>query len=306
MMYYLESGSHDPGFNLALEQYVFDRLDRAHAYCMLWQNDNAIIVGKNQNTVGEINAAYVKEHGIRVVRRLSGGGAVYHDLGNINFTFIVDSGATAAFDFSTFCRPIVKALEHFGVHAEINGRNDMTIDGKKFSGNSQYGKQGRTMHHGTILYDSDLEVVGKALTVSRDKLEGKGIQSVRSRVTNVRPYIAGDISTEAFFAALRDFLFQEYALQPYRLSQGQLAEIRALQAERYDQWSWNYGASPHTGSARPGRWTDAESWRFFWMCRKGSCGTSLSMETILGMKIRSRWRAGCRAAPWRRRPSAPP
>ena len=151
MMYYLESGSHDPGFNLALEQYVFDRLDRAHAYCMLWQNDNAIIVGKNQNTVGEINAAYVKEHGIRVVRRLSGGGAVYHDLGNINFTFIVDSGATAAFDFSTFCRPIVKALEHFGVHAEINGRNDMTIDGKKFSGNSQYGKQGRTMHHGTIL-----------------------------------------------------------------------------------------------------------------------------------------------------------
>lgn len=241
-----------------------------------------------------------------MVRRLSGGGAVYHDLGNINFTFIVDSGATAAFDFSTFCRPIVKALEHFGVHAEINGRNDMTIDGKKFSGNSQYGKQGRTMHHGTILYDSDLEVVGKALTVSRDKLEGKGIQSVRSRVTNVRPYIAGDISTEAFLPPCATSCSRSTLCSPTASPRGSLRRSGPFRRSAMISGAGTTGPPPHTGSARPGRWTDAESWRFFWMCRKGSCGTSLSMETILGMKIRSRWRAGCRAAPWRRRPSAPP
>lgn len=244
MMYYIESPSHDPRFNLALEEYVFEHLDRSHAYFMLWQNDNAIIVGKNQNTAAEINASYVKERHIQVVRRLSGGGAVYHDLGNINFTFIVDSGDTAAFSFESFCRPVVKALEKFGVRAEINGRNDITIEGKKFSGNAQYGRRGRTMHHGTILYDSDLEAVSKALSMSRDKLKSKGVKSVRSRVTNVKPYISGDVSTAAFFAALRMFMIEEYELTPYVLSAEQLTEVTALQRGRYDQWDWNYGASP--------------------------------------------------------------
>ena len=130
-MIYIKSPSTDPHFNLALEQYVFDEMDRSQEYFMLWQNDNAIIIGKHQNTVREINSSYVKEHGISVVRRLSGGGAVYHDLGNLNFTFIVSENGLEQFDFGSFCRPIVKALGHFGVKAEINGRNDMTIDGKK-------------------------------------------------------------------------------------------------------------------------------------------------------------------------------
>ena len=132
-MIYIKSPSTDPHFNLALEQYVFDEMDRSQEYFMLWQNDNAIIIGKHQNTVREINSSYVKEHDISVVRRLSGGGAVYHDLGNLNFTFIVSENGLEQFDFGSFCRPIVKALGHFGVKAEINGRNDMTIDGKKFS-----------------------------------------------------------------------------------------------------------------------------------------------------------------------------
>ena len=131
-MIYIKSPSTDPHFNLALEQYVFDEMDRSQEYFMLWQNDNAIIIGKHQNTVREINSTYVKEHGISVVRRLSGGGAVYHDLGNLNFTFIVSENGLEQFDFGSFCRPIVKALGHFGVKAEINGRNDMTIDGKSF------------------------------------------------------------------------------------------------------------------------------------------------------------------------------
>lgn len=244
MMYYLESPSHDPRFNLALEEYVFERLDRSHGYFMLWQNDKAVIVGKNQNTLAEINVPYVKEHQIHVVRRLSGGGAVYHDLGNINFTFIVDSGERAALSFETFCRPVVKALETFGVHAEINGRNDMTIQGKKFSGSAQYGRLGRTMHHGTILYDSNLEAVGRALAVSQDKLSAKGVKSVRSRVTNVKPYVSGDVSTAVFFDALLSFMIEAYGLTPYELSAGQLSQAAALQKARYDRWDWNYGASP--------------------------------------------------------------
>ena len=185
-MYYLESTKTDPSWNLALEQYVFDVLGPRDDCFMLWQNDNTIVVGKHQNTLEEINTDYVKEHGVTVVRRLSGGGAVYHDLGNLNFTFVAENRFGSEFDFSTFCRPVVDALRSLGVPAEINGRNDMTIEGRKFSGNAQYMKKGRIMHHGTLMYDSDLEAVSRALNVKPDKIESKGLKSVRSRVTNIR------------------------------------------------------------------------------------------------------------------------
>lgn len=244
MMFYLESDSTNPYFNLALEQFVFDRLDRQHEYFMLWRNDNAVIVGKHQNTAGEINAEYVREKGIRVVRRLSGGGAVYHDLGNVNFTFIVSADDRKPFDFGTFCRPVIRALAELGVNAEVNGRNDMTIDGRKFSGNAQYHKRHRVMHHGTILYDSDLSVLGKALVVPRDKIESKGLKSVQSRVANVRDSMAGDIGVERFMAELRAAMFREYAMRPYTLTAADLEEVRRLQREVYETWVWNYGESP--------------------------------------------------------------
>ena len=141
-MIYLESPSVDPAFNLALEQFVFDDMDRSQEYFMLWQNDNAVIVGKNQNTAEEIDSNYVREHSIRVVRRLSGGGAVYHDLGNLNFTFITAAGNASQMDLHAFNRPILKVLSRLGAEAFCNGRNDMTIAGCKFSGSSQY--PGRT------------------------------------------------------------------------------------------------------------------------------------------------------------------
>ncbi|MDR2051486.1 MAG: lipoate--protein ligase [Deltaproteobacteria bacterium] len=244
MMYYIESPSTDPRFNLALEQYVFDVFDPAHEYFMLWRNHNAVIVGKFQNTAAEINASYVKENGISVVRRLSGGGAVYHDLGNVNFTFIVRAGDLGAFDFASFCRPVVRALASLGVRAEINGRNDMTIGGKKFSGNAQYYKRGRIMHHGTILYDSDLSVVGRALAVSKDKIESKGVKSVQSRITNVKSHMREEVPVEGFMAALREAMFLENSLLPHELSPEELLGVRALQRDVYDTWEWNYGASP--------------------------------------------------------------
>ena len=242
-MYYIENTCTNPSFNLALEQYAFDRLARKEDFFILWQNESSIIIGKHQNTLEEINPAYVKENNIRVVRRLSGGGAVYHDLGNVNFTFIA-AHTGGDFDFSSFCRPVMNALKSLGVEAKISGRNDMTIDGKKFSGNSQYIKGGRVMHHGTILVDSDLEMVSKALKVPEDKYSSKGFKSVRSRVTNIRPYLAQSMTTGAFMECLRSFMFETYRLEPYLLTEKDIQEIEKLQREVYDRWDWNFGGSP--------------------------------------------------------------
>jgi len=243
MTYYIRSNSVDPYANLALEQHVFDNLDRAHRYFMLWQNHNSIIVGRYQNTQGEINGAFVKERGITVARRLSGGGAVYHDLGNLNFTFVSDA-ENGHIDFASFCGPVRDALASLGVRVEISGRNDMTVEGKKFSGNAQYRKQGRVMHHGTILFDSDLEIVSKALNVAPDKIESKGIKSVQSRVTNIRPYLKRDVSLEEFWEALRGYMFSAYDMRDYTLTETDRACAAKLREDVYRRWSWNYGASP--------------------------------------------------------------
>ncbi len=243
-MYYIESSSTDPYLNLALEQYVFDCMDQESDYCMLWQNDNAVVVGKHQNTFAEIDRTYVDEHSVKVARRLSGGGAVYHDLGNVNFTFISRDNSRDNFDFATFCRPVIKALGSLGVKAQLNGRNDISIEGKKFSGNSQYMKRDRVMHHGTIMFDSDLDVVQKVLNVPKDKLESKGFKSVKSRVTNVRPYLKHDLTTQEFIKILREFLHQEYGLRPYHLPEAGWNEVQKLRDNVYARWKWNYGESP--------------------------------------------------------------
>lgn len=244
MIYYIKSQNTNPEYNLALEQFVFDSLDRRHSYFMLWQNDNAVIVGKHQNTQEEINAAFVKEKNISVVRRLSGGGAVYHDLGNLNFTFITGAHEQKSIDFSVFCKPIIEALRSFGVPAEFSGRNDMTIEGKKFSGNAQYIKEGRIMHHGTILYDSDLSVLSQALKPGDDKIESRGIKSVVSRVTNIRPYMKNDLSVTDFWAALEKYQRAANDMEDLQLSPEQNAAVEALKEKTYAQWSWNYGNSP--------------------------------------------------------------
>jgi len=241
---YLDLSTTDPAFNLAVEQYVFDVLPKDRVYVMLWQNDNAIIIGKHQNTLAEINEGFVRDHGIKVVRRLSGGGAVYHDLGNLNFTIIADAQAEGEMNFRLFCQPVIRALAKMGVKAELNGRNDITIDGKKFSGNAQYQKGGRVMHHGTILFDSDPDVLTNALLVDEDKIRAKGVKSVRSRVTNVRPHLTKDLTLPEFRRILLESILEETPGQPYPLTEADLAAVKAIRAERYDTWVWNYGASP--------------------------------------------------------------
>jgi len=243
--YFIENKCNDPAFNLALEQYVFDSLDRAFNYFLLWQNDNSIIVGKHQNTIAEINQSFVKMNNINVVRRLSGGGSVYHDFGNINFTFIADSKEDRKTDFSFFCSIIQKALVSFGVPALISGRNDIIADDeKKISGNAQYAREGRVMHHGTLLYDTNLDALSGALNVTDDKLESRGIKSVKSRVANIRGYMKNDMPAEIFLAELKKYFFKELDLYEYCLSPFDLLKVDEIKENRYSKWSWNYGSSP--------------------------------------------------------------
>ena len=251
-MRYIKSSGTNPYFNLALEQFVFDKLDAAHDYFMLWQNHNAIIIGKYQNAIEEINADFVQERGITVARRLSGGGAVYHDLGNLNFTFITAASHRESpvahnakrIDFAAFCLPIAQALRELGVPVEISGRNDMTIEGKKFSGNAQYIKENRVMHHGTLMFDSDLETVSRALNAAQDKIASKGVKSIKSRVTNIKPYIARRISLAEFWLLIERFMQERFGLEPYCLSAAQTEQVQSLCDTVYSTWDWNYGRSP--------------------------------------------------------------
>ncbi len=236
----------DPHFNLALDEYATKYLDPSEDYVILWQNEPSIIIGRNQNTIEEINLKYVNEHKINVVRRVSGGGAVYHDLGNLNFTFVVNNDKDVVSNFKKFTEPVINALKILGVNAEFSGRNDITIDVKKFSGNAQYYTGKRLMHHGTILFNSDLSVVQAALNVKQDKIESKGVKSVRSRVTNVYPYLPNKISIEEFKDTLLKFFMQDenYKEKEYILTEEDLAKINELKENKYSTWEWNYGQSP--------------------------------------------------------------
>ena len=237
---YIEVSTTDPAFNLALEEYVFEKMPRDREYFLTWRNDNAIIIGRHQNTAAEINEEFVKEKNIKVVRRLSGGGAVYHDLGNLNFTFIVDALPGQKVDLRKFCQPIADTLCALGANATVDGRNDILIDGMKVSGNAQYVRQGRVMHHGTILFDSDMSVLGQALRPDPAKAQAKGVKSVRSRVTNVRPCLGKDMTLEEFRAALAGSLMTG-GFEKYELTDGDIAAIEEIRKQRYATREWNYG-----------------------------------------------------------------
>lgn len=246
----------DPRTNIALETYLVENRLTDQPLLLFYINEPSIIIGRNQNTVEEVNQRYVEEHGIHVVRRMSGGGAVYHDLGNFSYCFIQEEHGPAR-DFSVFTRPVIEALHQMGVAgARLEGRNDLIIDGKKFSGNAMYIKNGRMTAHGTILYDADLDAVTAALKPRADKIESKGIKSVRSRVTNIRPYVADayqHLNTREFrdHLLLRIFGVNSRADVPeYTLSADDWAQVAAIRAERFANWDWNYGRSPAFTSER--------------------------------------------------------
>lgn len=242
----IKNTSTNPYFNLALEEYALKHLNIDENIIILWQNEPTVVVGRNQNTIEEIDAKYIKDNNIHVVRRLSGGGAVYHDLGNLNFTFIEKKGPDSVSNFKKFTQPVINALGRLGISAVFSGRNDITIDEKKFSGNAQYYFKDKLLHHGTILFNSDLNVVQNALNVKIDKIQSKGIKSVRSRVTNIYPYLEEKISTEEFKDILLSFLFEQenQNKNEYILSHTDISKINEMMEERYLTWDWNYGESP--------------------------------------------------------------
>lgn len=192
----------DPRINLAIETYLVQEMPIDEPILLFYINEPSIIIGRNQNTIEEINTDYVEKQGIHVVRRLSGGGAVYHDAGNLNFSFIMPDDGESFRNFGKVTQPIIDALHDMGVEgAELKGRNDLIIDGKKFSGNAMYSTNGRMFAHGTLMFDSDVNEVVNALKVRKDKIESKGIKSIRSRVTNIKPYLTDthqNMSTEDF------------------------------------------------------------------------------------------------------------
>lgn len=266
---YIESTSTLPEFNLAMEQYVFDCMDRKNDYFLLWQNENTVVVGKNQNTYEEVSLPYIKNHHTHVVRRLSGGGAVYHDLGNLNFTFIINSKKSQKINFDEFTTIIAKALNELGVSAYVNGRNDILVDGKKISGNSQYIKGERTMHHGCLLYETKLDEMSKVLNVSNTKIVSKGIKSVQSRVANVSSYMKEPMTMEEFKSHLVSYMSKRTEIEKYVFSEEDIKQIEHLKSCVYDTWEWNYGASPEYNVVKSKRFEDCGEIKIFMVVKYG-------------------------------------
>lgn len=250
-MLFVPNENNDPRINLAIEIFLLQEMKVDEPILLFYINEPSIIIGRNQNTIEEINKDYVDAHGIHVVRRFSGGGAVYHDFGNLNFSFIMPDDGNSFRDFEKLTKPIVQALHEMGVEgAQLKGRNDLVIDDMKFSGNAMYATNGRMFAHGTIMFDSDINEVVNALKVRKDKIESKGIKSIRSRVTNIKPFLPKDkqdMTTEAFREEILLKIFGVDSVdqvKTYTLTEEDWVKIDEISDKYYRNWDWNYGKSP--------------------------------------------------------------
>lgn len=231
------SKTYNPGKNLGYEEWMMANIEEDEVVFFLWQNEKTIVIGRNQNPWKECRLDIMKEDGIRLVRRISGGGAVYHDLGNLNFTFIAHE---KNYDLEKQLNVIIQALAKFGVHAEFSGRNDITVDGQKFSGNAFVKENGVCMQHGTLLIDVDMASLGQYLSVSPLKIKSKGIDSVKSRVVNL-----STLSTEINIESMKEKLMESFAAL-YGMSE----EVHFFTNEgendmhKYDKWEWNFSEAP--------------------------------------------------------------
>ncbi len=236
--------STDPFFNVAADEHIFKNIQED---CfMLWRNDNAIVVGKHQNTLAEINLDFVKEHNIQVVRRLSGGGTVYHDMGNINFSFTQTGKTSALVDFKKYTLPIVEVLQQLGVDARFTGKSDLMIDEKKISGNAEHVFKNKILHHGTLLFTSEIKNLSGALRINRDKYDDKAVRSIPKPVTNISEHLKSPLSIEEFTQKIMEYILSTHKdAVLYEFSKEDMAAIQKLRDEKYTTWEWNFGRSPN-------------------------------------------------------------
>ncbi len=232
----------DPFFCLAAEEYLLKNYK--DDIFMLWQSEDTVVIGKHQNAMAEVNYSYVIENKIKVARRISGGGTVFHDAGNLNFSFIKNVDSPSQISFSRFVQPIVEALAKLGIQAEISGRNDLLIDNKKISGNAEHIFKNRVLHHGTLLFDSNLDTLGQAIKVVPGKYQGKAVQSKRSVVTNIRPFLKEELTIEQFADFIMTCEADKHESSLYELNENDMQNIQQLTTEKFVTWDWNYGYSP--------------------------------------------------------------
>ena len=243
-MYIFHNTNTDPYWNLAAEEYLLKNFEED--FFVLWRNQPAIIIGRHQNANAEINIEHVKQNSIKVVRRITGGGAVFHDLGNINFTFIQGGEDPKSIDFDRYTKPIVNVLQKLGVNASMEGRNDISINGSKISGNAEHIDKKRLLHHGTLLFSSDMVDLSSALKVHPAKYQDKAIQSVRKRVANISDHLQQKMSVEQFIENLLDEINQQFLnSQSFDFDHKDKEHIEALVEKKYRTWEWTFGKSPN-------------------------------------------------------------
>jgi lipoate---protein ligase len=232
----------DPYFCLAAEEYLLKNF--SEDIFMLWQSENAVVVGKHQNLAAEINHRFVHENNIAVCRRISGGGTVFHDAGNVNFTYIKNVKSPAEISFKQFTEPVVKTLAKLGIEATTSGRNDLLINGLKISGNAEHVYKNRVLHHGTLLFNSDLENLGQAIKVAPGKYEGKAVQSNRSAVANISQFLKTPMTTGEFTQFLLNVQLENSENSFYVLNENDIQTIEKSASEKFSTWEWNFGYSP--------------------------------------------------------------
>ncbi len=243
-MIYIERTHTDPFFNIATEEYLLKNLQ--DEILMFWQSTDSVILGKHQNTLKEVNLEYVNLHEIPVIRRISGGGTVFHDLGNINYTLITRGEKQENLvDFKKFTLPVIRFLEQFGLKTQFEGKNNLTLDGKKFSGNSAHVFKNRVMHHGTFLFETKLNVLEQIINPDWMGIQDKSIGSIKASVTNISSHLSENITLESFKQRMEDFFTDYFEISSRQnLTHAMIADIQKLADEKYHLWSWNYGYSP--------------------------------------------------------------
>jgi len=243
-MKYIETNWDIPYYNFALEDYLLNEAEEDD-YVFFYIHKPSIIVGKYQNTIEEVNKDFIDENNIIVARRLSGGGTVYHDHGNLNFSFVHKATKKDVNNFKKFTKPVVDALQELGLNSHLSGRNDILIDDKKISGNAQYFTNDRLLHHGTLLYDSEMSNLVKALKVKELKIKSKGIKSIKSRVANISDFLNKKIPIEDFKEYLLKSFYESRDIEKYELDDKALSYIERKVKDKYSTWDWNWGKSPN-------------------------------------------------------------